>query len=186
MPLRKQKSSEPLTPARLERLALRYLDRFDSSVSNLRRVLRVAVKRASTKEQAPPPDAERWISELLERYQSSGLLDDARYAAALIRGFRARGASRRAIVHKLRARGVAQPTIDAALSEGERDTTDSELEAAALLVRRRKLGHYRPAGEEQARRRRDLGVLARAGFSLETARRALALGSSADTEDDVF
>jgi regulatory protein len=187
--MRKPKPREPLTPARLERLALRYLDRFDSSVSNLRRVLRAEVKRRSLAQQIDARTADRWISELLERYQSSGLLDDARFAAALVRGLRQRGASRRAIAYKLRARGVSQPALDAALSEGERDSSDPELEAALRLVRRRKLGRYRGAqnnssAEQHAQRRRDLGVLARAGFNLETARRAL--GQPGDEDDELF
>ena len=181
---RKPKPRDPLTPARLERVALRYLDRFDSSVSNLRRVLRAEVRRTSQTHETDAQEADRWISELLERFQSSRLLDDARYAAALVRGLRARGASRRAIAHKLRARGVSGTAIDAALSEGERDSRNPELEAAVALVRRRKLGPHRESAERLARKQKDLGVLARAGFSLETARRALT--PPTDEDDELF
>jgi hypothetical protein len=35
------------------------------------------------------------------------------------------------------------------------------------------LGHYRAAAEQRDNYRRDLGILARAGFDFDTARRAL-------------
>jgi regulatory protein len=170
----------PLDREGLERAAFRYLERFDSSAQNLRRVLGERARRAAS-DADEAERAQRIVDELIERYQSSGLIDDARYAEALARGLRARGSSRRAIVEKLRAKGVERAVIEGALERAERDATDAELEAARAFVRRRRLGPHRPAEERAARRMRDLGALARAGFGPDTARRALA-----DPEDDAL
>jgi regulatory protein len=94
---------------------------------------------------------------------------------------RARGRSTRAIQHKLRERGVQAPEIDAALALERREGTVVDLEAARALVRRRKLGSFRPEAERAQNRRRDLGVLARAGFDYDTCVRALGAG-----RDDEF
>lgn len=182
MPRRRsaQRAAQPLDRESLDRAALRYLERFDSSAQNLRRVLAERARRAAS-DADEATHAMRFVDELVERYQSSGLVDDARYAEALARGLRARGSSRRAIVEKLRAKGVERAVIDRALERAERDAIDAELEAARAFARRRRLGPHRPPEERATRRLRDLGALARAGFGPDTARRALA-----DPDDDAF
>ena len=178
---RRPKQTERLSAELLEKKALSYLERFDTSAARLRQVLLRHVRRlaALPESELDETRAIAVIDELIGRYLASGVLDDARFATTLARGLRARGASQRAIEHKLRARGVDQSVASAAVaSVAAEGTGDAELEAARALVRRRRLGPYRPAGEQQAKRRRDLGALARAGFSLDVAVRALGLEGS--------
>ena len=167
----------------LERAALRYLERFDSSSRNLRRVLgrtaRTLLNEGATQELV----SER-IDELLLRYETSGLLDDARYAAAAARGFRDRGLGKRAIAERLRAKGVASEDIEQALRSVDRDSHQPELEAARRYAKRRRLGRHRSAPQTSATRRKDLQALARAGFSYGTAQQALEL--DADAEGTAF
>jgi regulatory protein len=93
---------------------------------------------------------------------------------------RARGGSTRAIAFKLRTKGLDASTMDSVF-EAERATPgNAELTAARALVKRRRLGEFRPEAERAAERRRDLGVLARAGFSYETS--VAALGGRGDDD----
>ena len=105
----------------------------------------------------------------------SGILDDRRYAENAAAGLRRRGASRRKIIVKLRLKGVPEVVIAEVLQTQNDDNPGSELEAAVALAKRRRLGPFR-RGEDSGpeRRRKDLAVLARAGFSFEVAARALA------------
>jgi len=181
----KAKKKTPPLPTRdnLDRAALRYLERFDSSAANLRRVLRGHVARAARAHaELDVPAAERLVDELLERYQASGLINDARYAESLARGLHARGTSRRGVRHKLRARGVSAEAIDAAIASTGRDSDDAELDAARAFVRRRRLGPHRPEHQRAERYQRDLAALARAGFSFDVARRALEVPDGAIDE----
>lgn len=172
----------PISRETLEHAALRYLDRFDASVSRLRRVLQTHVRRAARVHETDDAAASEIIEELLARYVASGLLSDRRYAENLVTGLRARGASQRQIAHKLRARGVAKDDVDAALASRDALTQDAELRAAIELVRKKKLGPHRKAEERQTHHRADLARLARAGFDYELARRALGPGD----DDDAF
>ena len=162
----------------LEKAALGYLNRFDSSVGNLKRVLFRWLNRQATTSELSALGAEAWVEALLERYQSSGLLDDLRYARAFVQSQRQRGASHRFIEHKLRVRSVAPVLIARALSEHAADVSDAELRAARLYAKKRRLGAHRPAAEREARRRKDFAAMVRAGFSMETAR--LVLGTDLD------
>jgi regulatory protein len=173
---------DQLDPETIARAALHYLERFDSSTANLRRVLMRRLRRNAKNQSIDLDHAAQIIDELLERYQASRLLDDNRYARALATSLRARGVSRRAIVAKLRVRGVSAGVAGAAVEAVDADTADPELAAAVALVRKKRLGPHRPASERDAEQRRDLSRLARAGFSFDVARRAL----RADEIDDAF
>lgn len=159
----------------LQARALRYLDRFDASADQLRRVLHRGIRRAA-------PDAptqarlEADVERIVERLSSAAIIDDRRYAESLASGQRRRGASGKAIAHKLRARGIADGTIVEALRTIDADTEAPDLAAARALVRRRRLGPFRPAPERVRNAKRDLAALARAGFSYEVARQALDAG----------
>ncbi|MBX3184342.1 MAG: RecX family transcriptional regulator [Polyangiaceae bacterium] len=122
----------------LERAALAYLTRFDSSVQNLRRVLTERLKRAR-RVAAEPIDAEAVkadIEALLARYQQSGLLDDRRYATHQLESLRRRGVSRRAAEQRLAQRGVARELLAELLAA---EQGEPELEAARAYLRRRRL-----------------------------------------------
>ena len=75
----------------------------------------------------------------------------------------------------LAARGVDKTTAQAVLTEDPA----GELAAALVLARKRRIGPFRQGGPpDMAGRRQELGVLARAGFQQDVARRALSM----DTE----
>jgi regulatory protein len=168
----KARPKGPLEPAELEALALRYLNRFDCSVQKLRTHLRQTIRRRGGDRE----ELERRLEALLERYQASGVLNDERFAGNLAERLKTRGSSHRAIVQKLRQRGVSSVVADASVSR----SPGAELEAARAYVRRRRLGPHRPEAERQENRRRDLAALARQGFDHETAVRALGHGSDDD------
>jgi len=167
----------------LEATALAYLDRFDTTASHLKRVLRERVHRTMTRARrdegqpgADAADVERWIAELLERFQASHLVDDRRFASTFVSSQRSRGASRTMIFEKLRAKGVPAELATEVLdgSEGEAGGGQRELEAARAYVRKRRMGPYRSPEEARARRQKDLAALARRGFSWDVATQALA------------
>jgi len=173
----RRRHTPDLSERALENAALHYLQRFAASSEQLRRVLMRRLKRAALAGAEDADEARPRIEALIARYLEAGLLDDRRFAEAQAAGLQRRGASRHRIRQRLAAKGVAAEHADAALAElGVRPDT-SELAAAAALVRRRRLGPYRAAGSRAEHRRKDLATLARAGFSLSTARRALAADS---------
>lgn len=160
-----------MSRAALEAVALRYLERFDCSVARLRKVLGERITKAVRAGVADAAQAPAVAEELLARYQASGLIDDQRFAKHFAERQRERGASRRAIEQKLRQRGIPSELVHQLLAPHESLT--SEVAAAQVLVKKRRLGPYRRVEEREAHRRKDLMALARAGFSYETAARVL-------------
>lgn len=161
----------PLTATALENAALHYLERFATSSANLRRVLLRKVARAAA-EEGDAAEGTRLVDALIARYLESGLLDDRIYAAQAASSLARRGASRFAIGGKLAQKGVAAALVKEAV-QGLDESGSSELAAACALVRRRRLGPYRPPARRAEWQRKDLATLARAGFGLDVARRVL-------------
>lgn len=178
---RKKQEPDPskLTEDSLREAALRYLDRYDASVTQLRRVLDRRVKKY-----AGPNDfaeARRRIDEILERFVASALLDDARYARTFVTSARAKGSSSMKIQAKLRARGVSSELTDTSLRAARDDHGQDDLSAARAFTKKKRLT-TRFDLKDPAQKNRALATLARQGFSFDVAKRALALESN----DDAF
>jgi regulatory protein len=175
---------QPLDRQVIEEKALSYLDRFDASASRLRRVLEKFVRQRARELNIDAGPFLALVCETLERYQRSGLVDDRRFGAAMARTLAERGASRQAIKTKLFGRGVSADVIDEVVKELGSDV-GTELDSARALVKKRRLGKYRPPNEQRENYRRDLGILARAGFAFDTAKAALSLEGT-DESDEGF
>ena len=172
----KKRSKQPrkVSLRYLENAALHYLQRYATSAENLRRVLKRKIERSCKFHAADPAEFYAAADALIERYTSSGLLNDRVYAEAKVSSLRRRGLSRQAIAHKLQAKGLAKSEILAGLEITDAEKEEPELEAALALARRKKLGPFRPVpATDPDRKKKDMAALARAGFSYDIAAAAL-------------
>jgi regulatory protein len=162
----KQRVRKPVTAERLEKAAYFYLGRFASTKANLRRVLLRKLERA----EELPPEAKagftQVIDRLLERFESSGMLNDAVFAEGKIASLRRRGDSQRTIRQKLALKGVEKDVAEEKLAADEQD----DLSAAWAFARRRRLGPYRDAGKRAECKQKDMAAFGRAGFDYRTAK----------------
>lgn len=177
--------SRPVRPipdaASLRAAALHYLARFAASSHALRRVLRNKVYRAAQQNSDLDPGQIARLHEEIDRIVADCLsrryLDDAVFAAQQIRRARAGGKSIRFATAKLAQQGFASEQIAAAgaavAAETATDAAEADLDAALRLARRRKLGPFGGREADRARTRRDVAILARAGFSPSIIRRVL-------------
>lgn len=153
-----------ITPQRLKNIALYYLKRFDSSVENLRQVLRRRVKTyAKTNPEFDIHNANDWIEKILEDFVRIGYLDDYRFAEMKIRGYLAAGKPERYIVPKLKQKGISERTISEIMQNQEYDA----FQMALKLAEKKKIGPYRTPETRREFRQKDMGTLVRAGFDYD-------------------
>lgn len=176
---RARRSPAKATPRHLQNVALHYLQRYSSSVANLRRVLMRRVIRSAEVHGSDVEEGRAAIEALLERMQSAGLLDDTRYAEGSVRALARRGRSVAGIRATLARKGVPNDVAEAALDDLRADQPDLNFAAAVAYARRRRLGPFRAVGDRRERRTRDLASMARAGYPLAIARRVV---DAADVE----
>ncbi len=179
---KKKRSPRKITPRYLENAALYYLQRYASSAGNLRRVLTRKVDRSCQFHGTPADEFYPVIDALVARYEKSGLLNDTLYAEGRTASLRRQGKSRQAIAANLKVKGLAPDIIQQALESVDGDRADTtlpaELAAALKLARKRKIGRFNPKPESdpllrRKQQMREMGIMARGGFSYDIARQAL-------------
>ena len=166
----------PPDEAALQAAALAHLARYATTRAGLVRVLDRRVERWVRGAAGQEVVAERAVAakqlvrQVVARLVEAGVVSDAAFAESRARRLLRAGHSRRAVAAHLAGRGVASETAETVLPEAP----EVELAAALALARRRRLGPFRAAPQDAAGKRRELGVLARAGFPQRIAEQALA------------
>jgi regulatory protein len=161
--------------ASLHAAALAHLARYAATRAGLIRVLdrrvdRWAREAGSEASAGALPGLREAVRTVVAQLAAAGAVDDAAFAAGRAGTLVRAGRSRRAIAAHLAARGVAGEDARAVLP----DNPEAELAAALVLARRRRIGPFRTADRAEDPKR-ELGMLARAGFSHDTAARALGM-----------
>lgn len=164
-----------MTHARLRRVLAHYLERYSTTSSHARRLMRQRIRRAAEHHGEDPAVAEGWLDAEIARMQELGVIDDAAYARDRARSLVRRGNGPRLVRSKLAAKGVPSDLIDAALQEMVEEVGDPAWAAALTYARKRRLGPWSRGELDWELRTKQLAKLARAGFSYEMARRVLDL-----------
>jgi regulatory protein len=167
----------PPDAANLRQAALTYLARYAATELGLRRILvkridRWAQTQTDRDSAATVINAARGaIDGIVESMVQAGAVSDAGFADSRARNLVRTGRSRRSIQSRLQAKGIAPDLARSAAGEDDR----TELAAALILTRRRRIGPFRSTEPPDlaAARRKELGMLARAGFARDTAEQAL-------------
>lgn len=160
-PVRHPKSRPPLDDSGLQRLALRYVERYATTRARLVAYLdRKLGERGWAGEGVPDPAA------IAARFAELGYIDDAGFAAARASALGRRGYGLRRIGDALRAAGIA--------ADDARDPLAGAVEnaraAALAFARRKRIGPYADRRADPDLRARQLAAMARAGHDFAVAR----------------
>lgn len=174
-------SSKPPDEASLYDAALAHLARYAATEAGLRRVLERRIERWARRSGEEDRHAlamqvsaaKEVVSRVIARLAASGAVNDAAFAESRARNLARAGRSRRAMAAQLIAKGVDPDLAQTSIP----DNAETELAAALATARRRRIGPFRIGNSpDVAGRRRELAVLARAGFTQSIASQALAIG----------
>ena len=166
---------------RLMNKAVDYLARYATSQHRLREVLgRFAMRKLDKHD---PDKIAAAINATVTRCQTLGYLDDDAFAQSQARSHRQQGRSKLGIRQRLRQHRLDDTIIDAALDAADQRSANGELLAAFRFARRRRLGPFdrQQCDDEKDRQalrhrqHRQLGSLARAGFTMAVSRTVIEL-----------
>ena len=164
----------PLDAAALDRLALRYVERFATTRVKLARYLATKIKLRGWEEGSGPPDPRV----LADRLAGLGYIDDLTFAEARAGAMTRRGLGARRVRGALRQAGVAEAdaeTVEPVLADGAVD-------AALGFARRRRIGPYAAAPADRAQREKHIAALVRGGHAFGLSRAIASLDPGADTD----
>ena len=175
MPQVPRRPVPPLDRPALERLALRYVERFATTRGRLSDYLRRKVRERGWKDDEPSSDPVA----IAERMAELGYIDDRAYGEAKATAMARRGLGARRVAGALHQAGVRGEDAEA-IAPGVEERT---LDAAIAFARRRRLGPFADSVADRALREKQIGAMLRAGHSPSLARRIADMKPGDDPAD---
>jgi len=181
---REKKPPKKITERYLRNSGMYYLERFTASSGHFKSVMSRKINKSCYHHK--DQDREECLAMLdnvTEQLLKDGYLDDAGYVRGMVTSLRRAGKSKKAIMAKLGQKRVPTSDIETALeifdTENNDDPYEAEFFAAITFARKKRLGPYdeRQKYEDQ----KALSILARNGYSYDTAKRVLNI-----TQDEIY
>ncbi len=175
-PTLNKKDFEDLT-TNLKDLAYAYIEKYSPSKQQLKIYL---LKKYLTKFSGSrsKKDISVLIDKILLNMESNKILNDEMYSDSRARVLLRRGYSLNKINQSLRNKGIDNKYITKSINKIKEDKIEPDFISALKLCKRRRIGATRPNTNRELFYKKDMGVLARAGFSFELSKRVLNLEAS--------
>ena len=172
-PTLNKKDFDDLT-TNLKDLAYGYLEKYSPSKQQLKVYL---LKKYLTKIKGIQTKREvsSLIDEILLNLEKNKLLNDELYSDSKARMYLRRGYSLNKINQSLRSKGIEDIYIKKSINKIKEDKIEPDFVSALKLCKRRRIGALRPGANRELFYKKDMGVLARGGFSFGLSKRVLDL-----------
>lgn len=164
--------TKEITKVRLYNITLFYLERFESSSFKTKKMLERRVQKEKLKGNIIPDNISTLINEVIQKMTELGYINDERVMQNQIRRLSSAGKSKSFILKKLKQDGFNENSLSSALSSFDEETSSSDLIRAVKWLKKHKKGQFR-SKDSSLFYQKDLAALARAGFSYDTATKAL-------------
>ena len=172
-PTSNKKDFEDLT-TNLKDLAFAYLEKYSPSKQQLKVYL---LKKYLTKIKGTKSKREvsEIIDEILENLEKNRIINDELYSDSKARMFLRRGYSLNKISQSLRNKGIENEHVKNSIDKIKEDKIEPDFVSALKLCKRRRIGALRPGVNRELFYKKDMGILARGGFSFGLSKRVLDL-----------
>ena len=176
-PTSNKKDFEDLT-TNLKDLAYSYMEKYSPSKQQLKVYLlkKYLIKIKGTKSKK---EVSLIIDEIIMNLEKNRILNDELYSDSKARMFLRRGYSLNKINQSLRNKGIDSKHIKQSIDKIKEDEIEPDFVSALKLCKRRRIGPLRPEANRELFYKKDMGILARGGFSFDLSKRILNL----DTEE---
>ena len=158
----------------LRDLAYSYLEKYSPSKQQLKVYL---LKKYLTKIKGTKSKKEvtAIIDEIILNLEKNRILNDELYSDSKARMFLRRGYSLNKINQSLRNKGIDNKYIKQSIDKIKEDEIEPDFVSALKLCKRRRIGPLRPEANRELFYKKDMGILARGGFSFDLSKRVLDL-----------
>tara|TARA_B100000767_G_scaffold249946_1_gene251833 strand:- start:2386 stop:2946 length:561 start_codon:yes stop_codon:yes gene_type:complete len=158
----------------LKDLAYGYLEKYSPSKQQLKVFL---LKKYLTKIKGTQSKKEvtAIIDEIVSNLEKNKILNDELYSDSKARMFLRRGYSLNKINQSLRSKGIDSQYIKQSIDKIKENEIEPDFVSALKLCKRRRIGPIRPEANRELFYKKDMGILARGGFSYALSKRVLDL-----------
>ena len=172
-PTSNKRDFEDLT-TNLKDLAYSYLEKYSPSKQQLKVYL---LKKYLTKIKGSKSKKEvsSIIDEIVTNLEKNKVINEELYSDSKARIFLRRGYSLNKINQSLRNKGVNTKYIKQSINKIKENEIEPDFVSALKLCKRRRIGPLRPQSNRELFYKKDMGILARGGFSFDLSKRVLTL-----------
>ena len=160
----------------LKDLAYSYLEKYNPSKQQLKVYLLkkylLKIKGSKSKK-----EVSSIIDQIILNLEKNKVLNDELYSDSKARMFLRRGYSLNKINQSLRSKGIEDKYVKQSIEKIKENQIEPDFVSALKLCKRRRIGAIRPEANRELFYKKDMGILARAGFSFEMSKRVLSLDS---------
>jgi len=173
-PMKNKKDLET-TIEEIENFAYNYLEKYSPSKQQLRtylfkKLVKVKQKISSKKE------VFNLIDEVISSLEEKKFLSDEYFSDTKSKSFLRRGYSLNKIRYNLIKKGIDAKHIKSSISKIKEEEADPDFFSAIKLCKRRRIGPNREENNRTIFYKKDISILARAGFSYELSKKILDIG----------
>ncbi len=158
----------------LKDLAYSYLEKYSPSKQQLKIYLlkKYLLKIKGTKSKK---EVSLIIDKIVANLEKNRIINDELYSDSKARMFLKRGYSLNKINQTLRTKGIDSKFIKKTIDKIKDNEIEPDFVSALKLCKRRRIGPLRPEANRELFYKKDMGILARGGFSFELSKRVLSL-----------
>ena len=158
----------------LKDLAYSYLEKYNPSKQQLKVYLLkkylLKIKGSRSKK-----EVSGIIDEIILNLEKNKILNDEMYSDSKARMFLRRGYSLNKINKSLRSKGIEDKYVKQSIDKIKENEIEPDFVSALKLCKRRRIGPLRPDSNRELFYKKDMGILARGGFSFDLSKRVLDL-----------
>ena len=158
----------------LKDLAYSYLEKYNPSKQQLKVYLLkkylLKIKGSRSKK-----EVSAIIDEIILNLEKNKILNDEMYSDSKARMFLKRGYSLNKINQSLRSKGIEDKYVKQSIDKIKGNEIEPDFVSALRLCKRRRIGPLRPESNRELFYKKDMGILARGGFSFDLSKRVLDL-----------
>ena len=172
-PISNKKEFDDLT-VNLRDLAYSYIEKYNPSKQQTKTYL---LKKYLKKFQGSSQKKEvtQIIDNIVSNLEKSHFLNDSLYSDSKARTLFKRGYSLNKISHSLRSKGIAQKDIILSLEKIKSEKSNPDFFSALKICKKRRIGPIRPEANRELFYKKDMGILARSGFSYDISKKILSM-----------
>ena len=158
----------------LKDLAYSYLEKYSPSKQQLKVYL---LKKYLTKIKGSKSKKEvtSIIDEIILNLEKNRVINDEMYSDSKARMYLRRGYSLNKINQSLRSKGIEDKYVKQSIDKIKQNEIEPDFVSALKLCKRRRIGPLRPEKNRELFYKKDMGILARGGFSFDLSKRVLDL-----------
>ena len=158
----------------LKDLAYSYLEKYNPSKQQLKVYLlkKYLLKIKGTRSKK---EVSAIIDEIILNLEKNKILNDEMYSDSKARMFLKRGYSLNKINQSLRSKGIEDKYVKQSIDKIKENQIEPDFVSALKLCKRRRIGPLRPESNRELFYKKDMGILARGGFSFDLSKRVLDL-----------